>query len=112
MRTRLSKQASDHHDHLQDMLSLQQKKLMEQFDLALRERLVHERHVFMDHIAKNMAKVKGIQAALEGAFTRQNGNNLVNVLLVVLQMSSALIGFSDLVLGTLLSKQSSVGDTQ
>ncbi|XP_067938140.1 MICOS complex subunit MIC60-like [Watersipora subatra] len=65
MRQRLSKQASEHHDHLQDMLALQQKKLMEQFDLALRERLIHERHMFIDYIGKNMAKVKGLEAALE-----------------------------------------------
>ena len=50
------------------MLALQQKKLMEQFDLALRERLIHERHVYIDHIAKNVAKVKGLEAVLEGRF--------------------------------------------
>lgn len=66
LKNKLSKQASQHQDHLQDMLSLQQKQLMEQFDLALRERLIHERHVFIDQIAKHTAKVKGLESALEG----------------------------------------------
>lgn len=67
LKTKLSKQTSEHQDHLQDMLSLQQKKLMEQFDLALRERLIHERHVFIDQITKHMARVKGLESALEGS---------------------------------------------
>lgn len=45
---------------------MQEKRLAEQFDLALRERLVHERHIFIDQIQKHMAKVTGLEAALEG----------------------------------------------
>lgn len=66
LKNKLARQASEHQDHLQDMLSLQQKKLMEQFDLALRERLIHSRHVFIDQISQHLAKVKGLEAALEG----------------------------------------------
>ena len=66
LKMKLARQASEHQDHLQDMLSLQQKKLMEQFDLALRERLIHERHVFIDQISQHTAQVEGLERALEG----------------------------------------------
>lgn len=66
LKSKLARQASEQQEYLQDMLSLQQKKLMEQFDLALRERLMHERHVFIDQISNNLAKVRGLEAALEG----------------------------------------------
>lgn len=66
LKTTLARKSSEHQDHLQDMLALQQKKLMEQFDLALRERLIHERHIYIDQIMKHMAKVKGLESALDG----------------------------------------------
>lgn len=66
LKNKLARQASEHQNHLQDMLSLQQKRLMEQFDLSLRERMIHERHIYIDQIMKHMAKVNGLESALEG----------------------------------------------
>lgn len=66
LKDKLNKQAQEHRTYMQDMLALQKHKLLKQYDLALRERLIHERHLFLDIISKNLAKVHGLGKALEG----------------------------------------------
>lgn len=62
----LAKQESQHQEHLQEILLFQRRKLADQFDLALREKLVDERHGYMEQISTHLARLRGLELALEG----------------------------------------------
>ncbi|XP_074643749.1 MICOS complex subunit MIC60-like [Tubulanus polymorphus] len=65
LRQQLSRQAAAHSDHLADVLRVQRKELHLQFEEKLRERLFEERIRFQNDVSGSIARLKGIETAVE-----------------------------------------------
>ena len=60
------RQAAAHSDHLTEVLKVQEKELGEKFDKILEEKLAEEKMKFQNEIAGWIARLKGIEAAVDG----------------------------------------------
>lgn len=47
------------------MLTLEQKRLVEQFDVSLQDRIDHEHHIYIHPVNRNMAKLVEIENSLD-----------------------------------------------
>jgi len=59
------RQAAAHSDHLTEVLKVQEKELGEKFDKILEERLAEEKVKFQNEIAGWIARLKGIETAID-----------------------------------------------
>lgn len=66
LRQHLARQSAAHSDHLQDVLKVQEKELEQAFERNLNMKLIEERQSFHTEVANWIAKLKGIEAAVEG----------------------------------------------
>ncbi|KAL5021900.1 hypothetical protein ScPMuIL_001055 [Solemya velum] len=66
LRHHLSRQAAAHSDHLKEVLKVQEKELEEQFERELHTKILEERQVFQTEVAGWIARLKGIESAVEG----------------------------------------------
>ena len=66
LRQQLKRQAGAHTDHLAEVLKAQQKELEAIHKVALGERVLAERDNFKAEVAGYVARLKGIEAAVEG----------------------------------------------
>lgn len=69
LRHHLSRQAAAHSDHLKEVLKIQEHELEEQFERELHTKILEERQVFQTEVAGWIARLKGIESAVEGWFT-------------------------------------------
>ncbi|KAK2165818.1 hypothetical protein LSH36_45g11018 [Paralvinella palmiformis] len=65
LRQQLMRQAAAHSDHLTEVLKVQEKELGEKFDKILEERLAEEKVKFQNEIAGWIARLKGIETAID-----------------------------------------------
>lgn len=65
LRQQLMRQAAAHSDHLTEVLKVQEKELGEKFDKILEEKLAEQRLKFQNKIAGWIARLKGIEAAVD-----------------------------------------------
>ena len=66
LRQQLSRQAAAHSDHLQDVLQVQEQELQEQCEREVHMQLLQERQSFQTEVAGWIARLKGIETAVEG----------------------------------------------
>ena len=66
LRHQVARQTAAHSDHLADVLRVQQGELRRKFDVELRDHLQAERDNFQNDVAGWIARMKGIEAAVEG----------------------------------------------
>jgi mitofilin len=66
LRHQLSRQAAAHSDHLADVLKVQESQLEAKFTVQLEEHLTKERLNFQTEVAGWIARLKGIETAVEG----------------------------------------------
>ena len=66
LRQQLSRQAAAHSDHLADVLRVQRRELAVQHQDQLREALLKERITFHNEVGLAIARLKGIEAAVDG----------------------------------------------
>lgn len=65
LRQHLARQAAAHSDHLKDVLKVQEKELEQAFDRELNTKLIEERQSFHTEVANWIARLKGIEKAVE-----------------------------------------------
>lgn len=66
LRQNLARQAAAHSDHLKDILKVQEKELEQTFERELNTKLIEERQTFHTEVANWIARLKGIESAVEG----------------------------------------------
>lgn len=66
MHQQLLRQAAAHADHLQEALRIQEQELERKHVLALEEKLLHQKGVFISETSGNMARLKGVIEYLKG----------------------------------------------
>ena len=66
LRQQLSRQAAAHSDHLADVLKVQETQLNAKYQIRLDEQIASERLKFQTEVAGWIARLKGIEAAVEG----------------------------------------------
>ncbi|XP_067656913.1 MICOS complex subunit MIC60-1-like [Haliotis asinina] len=66
LRQQLARQAAAHSDHLKDVLKVQQEELDKQFEREMHTRILEERQTFQTEVAGWIARLKGIEAAVDG----------------------------------------------
>lgn len=66
LRQNLTRQAAAHSDHLKDILKVQEKELEQTFERELNTKLIEERQTFHTEVANWIARLKGIESAVEG----------------------------------------------
>lgn len=66
LRQHLARQAAAHSDHLRDVLKIQEKELEQVFERELNTKLIEERQSFHTEVANWIARLRGIESAVEG----------------------------------------------
>ncbi|CAG2237212.1 FCJ1 [Mytilus edulis] len=66
LRQHLARQAAAHSDHLKDVLKIQEKELEQVFERELNTKLIEERQSFHTEVANWIARLRGIESAVEG----------------------------------------------
>lgn len=66
LRQQLSRQAAAHSDHLQDVLQVEEQELQDQCEREVHMQLLQERQSFQTEVAGWIARLKGIETAVEG----------------------------------------------
>ena len=69
LRQQLSRQAAAHSDHLRDVLQVQATELDRQCEREVHTQLLQERQSFQTEVAGWIARLKGIETAVEGQFS-------------------------------------------
>lgn len=75
LRQNLARQAAAHSDHLKDILKVQEKELEQTFERELNTKLIEERQTFHTEVANWIARLKGIESAVEGILLPINNNS-------------------------------------
>ena len=68
LRRQLSRQAAAHSDHLTSVLRVQEKELEQKFSTDLRFQLMRQSDAFHAQVAVWVARLRGIEAAVDGKF--------------------------------------------
>ena len=68
LRHQLKRQAAAHSDHLAEVLKVQENELHAKYDTLLGERLSEARDEFRESVAGSIARLKGIEAAIDGRY--------------------------------------------
>ena len=68
LRSQLSRQAAAHSDHLVNVLRAQRNQLVSDFDKDLADKVEEEKYRLQAEIAGSMARMKAIEAAIDGLF--------------------------------------------
>ncbi|CAG5130474.1 unnamed protein product, partial [Candidula unifasciata] len=71
VRKQLARQAAAHSDHLRDVLIAQQQELSVEFNRALHLKILEERERFQGEVAGWIARLKGIETAVEARATSE-----------------------------------------
>lgn len=66
VRKQLGRQAAAHSDHLKDVLTAQQQELSQEFNRELHVKILEEREKFQGEVAGWIARLRGIETAVEG----------------------------------------------
>ncbi|XP_048249349.1 MICOS complex subunit MIC60-1-like [Haliotis rufescens] len=66
LRQQLARQAAAHSDHLKDVLNVQHEELDQQFEREMHTRILEERQTFQTEVAGWIARLKGIETAVDG----------------------------------------------
>ena len=66
LRKQLARQAGAHSQHLQEVLKVRERELLKRFEHELHGKLIEERGKFTEEIAAWVARLRGIEKAVEG----------------------------------------------
>lgn len=69
LRTQLARQAAAHSEHLQAVLQVQAEELETQCQREVHLQLLQERQLFQSEVAGWIARLQGIETAVEGQWT-------------------------------------------
>lgn len=65
LRQQLARQAAAHSDHLQEVLKIQEQELLQKYERQFNLKFIEERQAFQAEIAGWVARLKGIETAVE-----------------------------------------------
>lgn len=65
LRQQLARQAAAHSDHLQEVLKVQEQELLQKYERQFNLKFIEERQAFQAEIAGWVARLKGIETAVE-----------------------------------------------
>ncbi|KAK6185608.1 hypothetical protein SNE40_007805 [Patella caerulea] len=65
LRQHLARQAAAHSDHLKDVLKIQEGEIAQQYERVMHTRLIEERQTFQSEVAGWIARLKGIETAVD-----------------------------------------------
>ena len=68
LRQQLARQAAAHSDHLQEVLKVQERELLQKYERQFNLKFIEERQAFQAEIAGWVARLKGIETAVESKF--------------------------------------------
>lgn len=77
LRTQLARQAAAHSEHLQDVLNVQADELEQQCQREVHLQLLQERQLFQSEVAGWIARLQGIETAVEGQLHLSRFNFLI-----------------------------------
>lgn len=71
LRQQLARQAAAHSDHLKDVLRVQCQEMEKQCEREMHRQLLQERQSFQTEVAGWIARLKGIESAVEGRISHK-----------------------------------------